>query len=96
MEDKEKQLLIRQLERHKKNKVKLTESIEYNKGVIDLNKFNRDFSDKWSEYKRTLKEQEEQEGLKMIESEIKNIDKHIEELKKEIDNPKNKTESYLG
>lgn len=96
MEDKEKQLLVRQLERHKKNKVKLTESIEYNKAVIDLNKFNRDFSEKWSIYKRTLKEQEEQEGLKMIESEIKNIDKHIEELEKEINNSKNKTESYLG
>ena len=84
MDDKEKKLLERQLERHKNNKVKLSESLEYNKDVIKMNKVNRDFSDKWSDYKRRLKEDEEKQGIKMIEDEIVNIEQHIKDINKQL------------
>jgi len=96
-DDKEEKMLVRQLERHKNNKIKLDKSFEYNTDVTKMNKFNRDFSEKWTKYKRELKEQEEKDGLKMIKDELKNIDQHIKDLESQIKNPElNKPETYHG
>ncbi|MEK6883470.1 MAG: hypothetical protein AABY22_27835 [Nanoarchaeota archaeon] len=84
MEEKEMRLLEKQLERHKQNKIKLSESLEYNKDVIKMNKINRDFNDKWTDYKRRLKEEEENQGIKMIEEELNNIEQHIKEITKQL------------
>lgn len=93
MEDTE--ILSKQLERHTEKLEILKKSDEYNKSVTELNRVNRDFSEKWADYKRELKEREEQDGLKLIRSEIKNTEQHIKDLKEELKNePEEKDKTY--
>jgi len=80
----EKEITEKQLLRHKENKDRLVKSLEYNKAVVDMNRKQRDFNETWNEYKRDLKEEEEEKSLKLIADEIGNIEEHITQLTTEL------------
>jgi len=96
MENKDSDILTSQLKRHTEKIEILKKSYEYNKDVTKLNNSNRDFTTKWADYKREQKEKEEQDGLKLIQNEIKNTEQHIKDLKEEIAKEPSKPESYVG
>ena len=96
MEDKTVDILNNQLKRHEEKLEILKKSYKYNKSVTEYNEVSRNFTAKWADYKREQKEKEEQDGLTLIQNEIKNTEKHIKDLKKELKNEPGKPESYHG
>jgi len=76
----EKKISQKQLERHKTNNEKLKKSLEYNKALLEKQQFNRAFDDKWREYLRTQKDEEDNKVFDLLEEEIKNTEETIEQL----------------
>ena len=96
MVDKDIKILSTQLKRHTEKLDILKKSYEYNEAVTKYNEVSRNFTARWADYKREQKEKEEQDGLTVIQTEIKNTEQHIKELNKELKNEPGKSESYVG
>ena len=68
----------------------MREELAYNKAIVELQNVNRDFEDKWREFKRNRKDEEDRKMLEAMENEVKikehsryEMTKHLEEGVKE-------------
>lgn len=84
LDDNEKELTNRNLEVKRKDIIKLKESYEYTKDVIELNKLQRDFNEKYEGYKRRLKEEEEQTSISLLKTQIEEIEELIKITEKQL------------
>lgn len=80
----EEKVVKRQLERHKELVKDLNINLLYNKSLLDKQEYLRNFDDKWREYLRKRKNEEDNKILKEIEKEIDNSKEHIEILNKQL------------
>ena len=80
LDDKEKEVSEKQLEVHKDNLKRLKANLDYNKALLKKQGFLRSFDDKWREYLRGQKDDEDDRAIKMIENEIENEEEHIKIL----------------
>jgi len=63
---------------------KLKENFEYNKALISKQNYLREFDNKWRDYLRSQKDEEDKKVFKIIEEEIKNHEQTIKVLQTHI------------
>ena len=63
---------------------KIKENFEYNKALIDKQKYLRDFDDRWRNYLRDQKDVEDKKIFGMIEEEITNHEQIIKSLQENL------------
>lgn len=84
LEDKEKELTEKGIERLKKENVKLKENLEYNWALILKQKTLREFDDRFRDYLRKQKDEEDNKILELINNEIKLKEDNIEIMEKQL------------
>ena len=84
LDKREKKFTERNLERQRKNAKELKKEIEYNKAIIDKNRYNRNFQDKWRPYLRQKEVELEDKTIKDMERELKDINELIEITEKQL------------
>ena len=72
------------LERNLKNLKILKDNFEYNKALLAKQEYLRVFDDKWREFLRNQKKEEDEQVFKTIEDEIKNKEKLINDAQKHL------------
>jgi hypothetical protein len=72
------------LERNLKNLKILKDNFEYNKALLAKQEYLREFDDKWREFLRNQKKEEDEQVFKTIEDEIKNKEKLINDAQKHL------------
>lgn len=82
--EKEANLSNKNLERLKKELTELESNLEYNKGLIEKQNNQRDFDDKWRDYLRNRKDEEDNKILQVINDKIEETKLVIERTQKEL------------
>jgi hypothetical protein len=72
------------LDRNLKNLKILKDNFEYNKALLAKQEYLRVFDDKWREFLRNQKKEEDEQVFKTIEDEIKNKEKLINDAQKHL------------
>ena len=72
------------LDRNLKNLKILKDNFEYNKALLAKQEYLREFDDKWREFLRNQKKEEDEQVFKTIEDEIKNKEKLINDAQKHL------------
>jgi protein subunit release factor A len=72
------------IEKNQKEIAQLKKNLEYNIALITRQKDQRAFEDKWREFLRNQKDEEDSKVLKIIESEIKIREETISNSEKQL------------
>jgi len=84
LEKKEVEITKKSVKRISKEINDLTQSLEYNQDVLELNKSKRDHDFKWIKYLSDKRTEEEEETLKGLIEEIEMRRKNLKILKKQL------------
>jgi len=80
----EKELTCRNLENQKSEIRTLQENLKYNQAIIEQQRINREFEDRWKPYLRHNKDLTDKKTINLIKSEIENRNEIIKIAEKQI------------
>ena len=95
MDEKEEKLISKQLERHKKLIDDAKEDLLYNQALIEKKNYLRAHEDKFRDFLRKRDEENDDKVLRTIQLNIKDSEKHVEQLTNQLNNKDIKS-SYLN
>ena len=84
LEGKEREINEKQLKKHKEDLKKLNSNLEYNKDLIEKQKYVQKLDDKWRPFLRERKDFEDSNVIKSINEEVKLSIEMIELLEKQL------------